>query len=379
MSVIKRVAAFFVIACMLLGGVACHEKGEAVVTIEGVEIRSGIYLLFLIQADTEFKSNVDTAATENETSSITGDAYYDQTVDDVTAVDWITNQTVEYCKEYVLTTKLFEKYNLKLTDETQVAVDYYTNYYWDSGYSDSYEANGVSQETFRLFYENMFMQEKLFEYYYDKPDDNGVGGLEQVSEEDILSNLEENYVLTESFSAPTVDADEAALGATELAALKTELEGYAKRINAGESLAYVKAEYEKKGTTDDTTSDTSSTDSSTDTSSTGTSSDSEEVVSIYPNATTVASDGDNYALFKAIETFDTAVVLEGESTYIVAVKRDILKDKEYQLETYRRAILHNIKDDAFEEMIANSIAEYEVVKDESLIKYYSPTKIVEAS
>lgn len=401
MSFVKKVSALLVALCMLFSFAACHSKNETVVTVDGVEIGSGLYILYMLNATESFKSAYQETLGEDDTAPETLEEYLEKSVDKKDAVTWIKDKTVEFLKEYVWTTKTFEKYKLNL-DNYEGGAEYYVSYYWDQyGYGTYYENNGVSRDTLLKFYETMFKEQAIFDYLY------GEGGPSEVPADDIYKEFTDTYVNVEYFEASYVDdsnsEEQVALSDDEKAKIKADLETFVEQIN-NEELTVKEAEeaYDKlvnpeEETEDDTSSDTSSDDASSDaassdaTSST-TSSDStssgaasseeeEKIEQVYADASLVYEEDSTglYAYVKDVTEYDKAVIYDDADgmRFIVALVRDPKTDYEYYKESYLSDLLHSLRDDAFEKVIEDGVADLKVEKVDSLVKFYSPKKIKE--
>ncbi|MGN1080544.1 MAG: hypothetical protein ACI4QV_00470, partial [Acutalibacteraceae bacterium] len=77
--------------------------------------------------------------------------------------------------------------------------------------------------------------------------------------------------------------------------------------------------------------------------------------------------------------YDTAFVVTTDSGVMVYVVRNMDLDREYLLETYTTTALHNLKDDAFEEVKTAGKDELAVKTVKSLVKRYKPENITEQS
>ena len=396
MSFVKKVSALLVALCMLFSFAACHSKNETVVTVDGVEIGSGLYILYMLNATESFKSAYQETLGENDTAPETLEEYLEKTVDKKDAVTWIKDKTVEFLKEYVWTTKTFEKYKLNL-DNYEGGAEYYVSYYWDQyGYGTYYENNGVSRDTLLKFYETMFKEQAIFDYLY------GEGGPSEVPADDVYKEFTDTYVNVEYFEASYVDnsnsEEQVALSDEEKAKIKTQLEPFVEQINneeltvkeAGEVYdKLVNPEEEKEETDSSSTSSaatssdaTSSTDSSDSTSSGATSSEEEEKIKqVYADASLVYEEDSTglYAHVKDVKEYDKAVIYDDKDNmrFVVALVRDPKTDYEYYKESYLSDLLHSLRDDAFEKVIEDGVADMKVEKVDSLVKFYSPKKIKE--
>lgn len=397
MTCLKRIAAVLLAVCMLIGLTACHQKNETVMTVGDVKISSGTYLMLLLNATSEFQSKVKETLKEDEEAPENLEGYLKLKLDKKDADTWIKDRTAALCKEYAWTQATFKEKKLELGDYATYP-EYYTSMYWESyGQSAYYELNGVSRATFLDFYTNLFQKQVLFEYFY------GEGGPEAVSADTIKQSFVSDYLLVESFTASllTQESSEESSSGTpvsdaEKAAIKAKLDALVTQINSGAltvkqaSDSYNNVVEPEAAENEETESTSSEVTSSEATSSEATSSEAaqteekaeeEKNPAVYPDAVVVGEDDTSgmYTLLKDTKEFDKAAVYEDteNSQYIVALLRDPAKDYEHYAEEYRLAVLHNLKDEAFEQKVADESGKLKTNADASLVKYYAPKKIKE--
>lgn len=242
MKIFKKIISAILVGCMLCSLCACHGKDEIALTVEGTAITSALYLNALVDCDAEAKQRVDeeeaakaeenkTEKTENENTEETD--YYSKTLDGLNFVDYVKAKTIERCKEFVFFQKLVDAGTIKLTDEEVKEAENSASTYWGYGYAYLYSVNGVSFDTYKKAFTYTYYSNKYFEHLYKKD------GEKEVPEKELKDYLTENYALAYALSASYEEnaTDE------QKAALKTKLEGYEKRIKAGEEFEKIYMEY----------------------------------------------------------------------------------------------------------------------------------------
>lgn len=379
MSKMKRIFSLAVAALLVFAFTACHEAGEVVMTVDGIEIPSGLYLAIQMSAFDEFTGQVNESLGADTTVSSISD-YQQQRLDDKDFRTWINDRTMELCLEYAAVQRLCEQYEVSLTDEEKDAVQQYSDYYWENGYGTFYEANGIGRTSFDTL--NLFteLRTKLFYFYYDQPDEETQkGGINAVPEEEIMTGYNDNYILADFFSVPLTDENSQTLSDEAKQELETQLNDYAKRINDGDAtFTQIQEEYEQEqGTSDDTTSSTA--DDTTD--------DTEKSAK-FPNAQVVSSlsqDTTIYDLFKSVKSadgfaYERAYFVTGANAYYLTVIHDITTDEFYtDNEQYRRQIISLLRADAYTTLLSDQGKTYTVETDDSLIRYYNPNNIKEVA
>lgn len=239
MKIFKKIISAVLLGCMLFSLCACHGKDEVALTIEGKTITSALYLNALIDCDAEAKQRVNDEKEANKTEE-TEEAdeeetdYYSKTLDGLSFVDYVKEKTIERCKEYIFFQNLVDDGTIKFTDEEITEAENSASTYWSSyGYAYLYSVNGVSYETYKKAFTYTYYSNKYFEHLYAE------GGEKEVPKKDIKNYMLENYALAYSLSANYEEnaTDE------QKAALKTKLEGYAKRIKNGEDFEKIYLEH----------------------------------------------------------------------------------------------------------------------------------------
>lgn len=374
MKTIKRAAVLVLSCALLLTAVACHQPNETVLTIGDVQIPSGLYLAMQMDSFSTFTSTVQSSLSSGETMSTISDVLK-HSAEDKTSDQWIKDKTLEAAKLYAAVMTLWNEFGLSLTEEEEANLADWVDYYWSEDYQNMgsyYEPNGVSKETFAELMRNGTRQNKVFLYYYDKPDAEGKGGLETVPDADVIQGFSDNMVLVDNISIATTKTDSSgnstSLTDDEKTAAKDKLQAYADRINNGKaSFEDIYVEYNKELKEDFTAPEVT-----------------DKMSQKYPRATVYSSADNstaNYDQFKALKekenfAYGKAYVVEGTSAYYLAVLRDITTDEFYTgQDTYRQSVLSMLKNEEFETKLKEKGDSLTLNKNEGLIRYYSPNKI----
>lgn len=237
------------VCSMSLAG--CADSGY-MGTIEGMEIRNGIYLSNMMTAYNNGYSNVlDVKEELGETSEITD--FFAEEIDGVNAEEWVQNEAIELTKRYVAIEKLFEAKGLELDAEDINSVSDSINKNWDNdtinyygfqisvetiyGYptmGEYYEAIGIGKDTLKDIELNKLKEDEVFLEVYTNDEEN------KISDEEINTYLKDNYANVKYIEIPYKDyagiSLDAEKDAEEIAALKETAKSYVDRFNAGESI-----------------------------------------------------------------------------------------------------------------------------------------------
>ncbi|MBD5081268.1 MAG: hypothetical protein HDT44_05830 [Ruminococcaceae bacterium] len=258
MSIKKRflsaVTAVVIAVVSVLGFSGCSSQVNYALEINGEKIPSGLYILFSGYAYQQAQQKFIEENPDTNTSTSDFD-YTAQKVGDMDFMDYVKQETVNYCKRYTAVANLFDQLNITFDDEEKDQINDAVNSQWDyeipemasaslsylknfDTMGEYYESLGVSKASLKLYISDTMRANKIFTYYY------GEGGIEEVSKTDKEKWLEENYTLCRYFSISMKDSSGNLIESkTELALLKEKAVEYAKKLQDGESYKDVYDEY----------------------------------------------------------------------------------------------------------------------------------------
>ena len=139
-----------------------------------VNIRTALYMCFLIDADLAFQDEAVAAADAKKTK------YEDYTELKYEGKDyetWTKDEAKESAKMYAYTDIEFKRLGYTISDEEQSYVDYYAESQWNGdesnmGVGEVYEANGISFDTYKDYFTNVYWkQEMVYNFYVEKAED----------------------------------------------------------------------------------------------------------------------------------------------------------------------------------------------------------------
>ena len=333
MKLLKKSIAIILTLVFVLTLTACHSKDEVALTIEGIDIKTGLYLNALVDCDSDARMVVDEQLSKNEESGTTSEEtdYYSQKVDGLEFTEYVKMKALERCKEFAFYQKLANDGTIKLTDEEIANAETYAEQYWDYyGYGYLYGANGISVESFKKVMLYSAYSNAYFMHIYGK------GGEKEVAQSVIKKNMIDNYALAYVLTSNYVE------GATDesKAALKTKLEGFGKRLKNGED--YLKIYNELNGTNEKAPEKTED-------------GPKNQYAQIIGEGDTADFD-EVYEMkvgdYQVIET-------EDKSGLTLYVRLDIQSD-DYYLTYLNDTILMDLKQDEFEKALKEILADYKV-------------------
>ncbi len=386
MNLVKKFAAIILCIAMIASlFVGCHEKDVVVATCKmddkTYSVSSGVYMFMVIIADSEARQIVNTELT-NAGKSTDKVNYSKQTCEGKKYADWVNDRVDEICRGYFLIQRDFEKYNLEIDEETEAEKEQYLNYQWNYSYQYICIPNGVSYKSYEQFQNVYYYQrDALFTYLYSE-------GPKGIDEKDLNKGLTDNFLIANIIRIDyTKDMKD-----KEKDEIKTKIQGYADRLNAGEKFSVISDEYsaeqEKENNTSSqstsslatsSTATSSSAASSAATSSSATSSEAEEEFKPIDEYATLMGSEDSSAasdIFDDVKKLEVGVtkVLSTDNYCAVVIKKDIMNDP-YYIETYRDEVRYILKNDEFTEDLTDKDKKLSVKYDDYEKDYLAPKKI----
>ena len=356
MKFIKGIIAVSLALIMVFSLAACHKKGEVAITVGGVEITSGLYSYYLVEADGEAKQIIDDS--EDYDSTVEGFDYLKTTIEGVSFEEYVKNLALSKCKEYAAYEKKMAEAGTKLGSEEENAAKNMVDFYWETyGFQYIYEENGVGYDTYLKATIHQSKKSQYFEDLY------GEGGDREIPTEDYQKAVDEHYAaiyyLDATWGSSTEDTEDKA---------KEKLQAYLDRLNKGEEFSKLYEEYNadssssssesasSSSSSTSTSSDASSGTSSTSSADTSSGSTSSEDDTPKPKDQLIAIVGDDktgyefdfFSDIKAMKTDEAKLISDTENkTVYLIVKKDINSDTYYRDTMLTTDIMSVLKEDDF--------------------------------
>lgn len=196
MANFKRMAAMAAAAVMLSSMAACGSSTAYALTIDGEQIKAGIYIYYSYVAYNDAVQTIAKQDSEIDTSD--KEVIKKQKIDGKDAYDWIQDKALTYCKEQAAINKEFKAANLTLPEETQTELDTTMETFWDQN-KENFEKNGISESSIYDIMEYTYNANEVFYYYY------GIGGEDGVTEKEVHEYYVENTARTQYVAFNAVD------------------------------------------------------------------------------------------------------------------------------------------------------------------------------
>lgn len=405
-------AACAALAAVLAVSLCGCDRGY-IMTVDGMDIRNGIYLSFMgtaysnaqtalneqKAAESEETSSGEESAESNDSSDTSEEESLpltEEQIDGKSGSQWIKDETMDFVLRFVAVQRKCEELDIKLSDEEIAKINDDLSKTWDNenqylqyiyGYNtmgEYYESQGIGKESMREIRRVNELETKLFEYYYDE------GGELEVDKDTFNKHLKENYAVVKMHLFAYKDASGKALESDEQKnAVKEKAQKYADRLNNGdkaidvfydieleaaEESAKAKAETDYKADNEEKLSKEDWIKQQVEAANI-TKKESEDDLDtvIKKSSSSLCEEAVEY-VFDAPEDGKATVFVDDADGVYLFIKTDITKQEEW-LKDNRTVVLSEIEGDNYREMLDIFAQNYEVDADSSLINdKYSPEK-----
>lgn len=393
-------AACAVLAAALAFSLCGCDRGY-IMTVDGMDIRNGVYLLLLrteySAAKTKHSEETSAAAADtSDTSSAESLPITEEQIEGKNGSQWIKDETRLAVLRHVAVQRKCEEYGIKLTDEELKNISDKISETWDAenqylqyvyGYptlGEYYESQGVAKESVIEVNKVNELQTKLFEYYY------GEGGELEVDEETFTKYLKENYSMVKMYKFAYKDAAGNDLETdADKNAVKEKAQEYADRLNNGESAAEVfydieleaaeesakaKAETDYKEDNEDGLSKEDWIKKQIEAANVTKKESDDELNSVVVKENSALGEAATDYVFAAADDGKANVFADDSGVYLIE-KVDMTKQEKW-LSDNKVMVLAEIKGDEYQNMLDLFAQNYEVNADSGLIdNKYSPEKL----
>ena len=355
MKIFKKIAALLLVCLLALSAVGCHKKNEIAVTVDGFEFTSAYYMCALINANSEAQNKVYETLKEDEQQKEID--FYSKKIDDKNFVTWVEDRAIEMIKEIAAYKSLCKKANLKLDDETKANAQSYASYYWQSGYSQYFEPNGVGESTYTNFTVDSYYSSLYFEHLYGKD------GEKEIAADEVKNKIYDNFI-----TANLIDVTFSEETDSEKTAIETKLNDYAAK-HKNNSITLDQAYKEYYEIKDEETNNTT---------------ESNDPKPKDEYATVLGAEGtgyehDFYSDIQKMATGEIKVIKkENNAGLLLVVKQDIKADAFY-LDNLDLTARHLIKDKEYSDDISKTVKALKPEVNKYAVKQFKVKKIVEPS
>lgn len=233
------------LAALLLMTTGCVGGTDTAWVYRGgdISVPAGVYINYMITAYAEAANTVLQEMYEADpnldASKVKSSQILKGQVDGTNVPDYILDKARSNTLQFIGVEKRFAELGLQMDEIAAGSVNSEVSDTW-SAYSETYESNGISENSLRLYSLNNVKKEQLFLALY------GEGGELAPSRQEVEGFFAENYARADMmvFTKANIysEPDEAAV-AEKNAGIKSTAEGYLQRLKGGEEIEELMYDY----------------------------------------------------------------------------------------------------------------------------------------
>ena len=354
MSIFKKTAVALTAVMVSATLFGCADTSY-IMEADDEKVNAGVYLYY---ASTELRNQI----TSLQYTGVKED-YLEQKVGDETLAEHVAEVAMKSLKEHAAINAKFDELGLKLSEDDEKEINTMVNDGWKP-YEDIYEAQGIGKESFKDIVSTSKKDSMLFDYYYSKE------GVEAVSDEDIISYIEDNYLRYKvmSFPKPTTEGEE-----------DTSKASFDKYLKKAEKVSFADfdkliAEYEKEQKAEEETAEETEDAKTTEkTEETKEDPHKNEQMTNYSDVNEESEETFDVVL-KEIKGMENGAVssYEDDLAYYIYIKGAITgRSKEYTEDENRLATLQEMKGEEFQSKVDEWVKALKADLNDKALKRYS--------
>ncbi len=221
MSRFKRITAGLTALALSLSLSACGANTRTALTVDDYEVPAGVYIYYL---NTAYNNAVSQLSQENsELDTTDKEAIKNMTLEGKDITTWVQDKATEMVTDFVATEKKFDELGLSLDADAKSNISTMKDYYWASS-QETFEANGISEESFTKIITSSYKSDEIFMYYY------GIDGENGVTEDDLKQYYIDNNIRAQFINVSLKDSEGNLLKSDGKAEMMEMLEGYRDRV-----------------------------------------------------------------------------------------------------------------------------------------------------
>ncbi len=342
---LKKIAAFALTAVLAVAMfTGCGKNYESVVTIDGVSITAGEYLYAQFQAYTAAQQKVED-----------GKNLLKETIDEMSAEEWIHQQTIKNLRMHVWAEKKYDEMGLTLSQQSSDYANQNAEMYW-SILGEQYIDNGIGLETYKKFSINNIKSNEIFATLY------GENGEKAPSNDEYNKYISENFARVNGFAVSKLDKDGKLVEEDTLIKISNLCDEAIIRLNNGEDFEVVRIDTMSHANKLAGMEDKDFSDATVNTTDFYVPKQSQELSQEFiANVYALQENGQ----FAYDEVGNELIVYKRVPNYT----------SDEELNQLKAASLKDMKGEEFIKTVEDESSKFEVVEDNSAVKYYSVSKI----
>lgn len=194
MAILKKTAAFFTAVTIAACVTGCADTSYAL-KADDKEIKAGVYIDYIYnEMSTQMNTLYQTGVTTD---------FLNQKIDGKNFIDYVSEVALNHTKEHAAINNKFDELKLTLDSDKIKEINSNVSNAWENS-GDDFEKQGISRESLKEVYLNSAKRTAIFNYYYAE------GGIEEVSNSDLVSYVNDNYLRYKVMSFQKNAQDESA-------------------------------------------------------------------------------------------------------------------------------------------------------------------------
>ena len=376
MSILRKLVAVLLIACMALSLAGCADT-TWIMKADDIVLNSGIYIYYQTQGYYEAVMTLAQQDINYYYAYMYGQPLLEEALNDGTVEDYTNQYAIDMCKQYVVVEHLFNELGLELSDEDEVFIKAQVRNTWTNN-KEALEDIGISESTLKKVVTQTIKEDMVFDAYYE------VGGVKGTTEDTIKAYLSEEYArikyMTFNFAESIDDAIDETVKNEQLALAQSYLD----RANAGEDMNALIEEYNAyleslEPDEEETTEEAA--DEAADNEAVDETVEAEAEEDPYLNENILHVDG-TYPSEKFVSyVFNNCKVgeyslIQDDINFYLVQRLDILERTDIY-ENYRNSLIAEIYDSDYTNLINETLAEYDIVINQKSVKRYTAKNAIE--
>lgn len=241
MKNIKKCVAGMLSGIMVLSAFGCGESTANAMTIDGYEVKAGIFQYYCINAyyDAVQVLNEDGFDFSSiETTKQMKKELKDLQIDGVSTKEWIQNKATEYCIQFVTIERKFDELELTLSATQQGNMESYAASSWES-LGEYYLSEGIGEESMKDITMSDYKRDAIYQAYY------GEDGSEGIEEDELKEYYIDNNARVKYVKMDLKDGEGNLLKADGKEVIRDMAEDYKDRLDACEDEDAMLDEFDK--------------------------------------------------------------------------------------------------------------------------------------
>lgn len=353
MSILKKLTAGLLSVIMIISLSACGSDTAWAAKSGEESIPAGVFLYYQMQATSEAGQQLTADQTD----------LFSAKIEDKDAKVWINDKVTDYLKSFASINQKYDELGLELSDDDKLQIKTSLDNFWPDQ-KESFEKNGISEQSINEIITNSFKEQKIYEKYYNK------GGIDEVTDKQIEKCLDDNYARVKYIAIQLKDGEGNLFKSADKEKAMKMAKEYVEKAKTGgfDKIIDEYTDYYTKLVTDAT--GTAPTDS---VSSKSTEEGDYQYETIIQKDSSVPSQKVCEKVF-SMSASDTPVIVEEDEVYYVVQKLDILKRTDL-LENGRDSLIYTLKGEEFTKLKEEWKNAVQLDLNEAAYKRYDPENL----